>query len=127
MQNNLTTDDAPDPQIATNSNVPRHSCAACHQDWPENVMVAVTGRWMCPLCKERALDDQIPADKKRFRMTSYVPNYRKWIVALVILGIALRIGVSVWLGHISKIHVPAKPKPLPANFGNTPAKRKLDA
>ena len=80
------------PQIATGSTIQHRGCAACRQVWPENMMVAVGGRWMCALCKERALEDQIPANKKRYRMSSGVPNYAMWSGILIGLLVFMRVG-----------------------------------
>lgn len=88
-------------------------------------MVAVAGRWMCGLCRERALGDQIPAGEKRFRMSSYVPDYTKWIVALTILAVVLRLSLAMWIRHESSRPMPRKPAPVPAETEEAPPKKKL--
>ena len=70
-------------------------------------MVAVAGRWMCALCKERALDDQIPADKRRFQMTLGAPNYAKWSAAIIGLIIVVRLSLLFFL------HGPTSSRPAP--------------
>ena len=90
-------------------------------------MVAVAGRWVCTLCRERALDDQIPAGRKRFRMSSGVPDYTKWIVVLVVLAVLLRIGVATWLHSAARAPLPRKPNPVPEESEKVPPKRLPDA
>ena len=84
------------PQIQTGSTVPVHGCAACHQVFPENMMAAVGARWVCLLCKERALEDPMATERAKYRMSSYVPSYTKWIVILTVLAWGIHFGVGLF-------------------------------
>ena len=74
-----------------------HACAACHQVFPEAMMSAVDAKWVCLLCKERALGDPIKGERAQYRMSSYVPDFRFWIIVLSILGWGIFFGVRVYL------------------------------
>lgn len=60
------------------------------------MMAAVGARWVCLLCKERALEDPMAKERAKYRMSSYVPNYTWWIIGLTILGWLTHLGVGLF-------------------------------
>jgi len=104
--------DAKGPQIFTGSAIARHVCPACHQDFPETMMVCISGRWLCKLCKERALDDGKPA-RREYSMRTWMPDVEKWqvilTVAVVFGGLGLR--MFLWDRTNGKIADDDKPEP----------------
>ena len=84
------------PQITAGSTIPRHACAACHQVFPETMAVCVGQRWLCMLCKERALEDET-RPKRRYSMSTWAPDVEKWKLILTLIAVFGGLGVRMFL------------------------------
>lgn len=69
-------------------------CSACHQVWPEAMMIRIDNRMLCQLCKERALDS-----KKRYVGTSAfdIERLRNWGIVVTILAVVGTVAFRLWL------------------------------
>jgi hypothetical protein len=86
-----------------------HCCAVCHQQWAETMMVRVDSRWICSLCKERALADTTPREQRRVQMRMGVPGLF-WLKVFAFTALAAAIGFRFWVGSFR--HRPMVPKAL---------------
>ena len=74
------------PQIHSGSTIPQHACAACHQVFPETMAVRVGQRWLCMLCKERALEDE-KNPRREYSMRTWAPDVEKWHIVLAVIAV----------------------------------------
>jgi hypothetical protein len=72
-------------------------CAACHQVFPASMMTQVGARWVCLICKEKAISEMDGTAPTRYKMTSYVPDYAKWTAIIGIVGFVGYMGFRIWL------------------------------
>ena len=80
------------------------------------MMAPVGARWVCLLCKERALGDPNAKERERFRMSSYVPNYRMLSIILTVLGSVVFFAFRIFLadGRAKILHQLDSTPPLQA-------------
>ncbi len=60
-------------------------------------MLRVDSRWICSLCKERALADTTPKSQRRAQMRMGVPPL-VWVKVIAVLALAAAIGFRLWIG-----------------------------
>jgi len=65
------------------------------------MMAAVGARWVCLLCKEKALGDPMAKEREKYRVSSYVPNYTWLIVGLTVVAVLWRVGLAVFFDNAS--------------------------
>jgi hypothetical protein len=72
----------------------RCACAACHQVWPETMMVRVDDHLLCHLCKERAL-----GSTTRYRMQSSfdIERLRFWGIVMTVVAVLGFTSFRIWI------------------------------
>jgi hypothetical protein len=106
------------PQIQCGKS-PVRCCAACHQEWAETMMQRVDSRWLCALCKERALGDLLPKDQRRYQIRMGKPAFL-WLKVTVGVALAASLGFRIWVASFATKRPaprpPAEQLHLPADF-----------
>ena len=72
-------------------------------------MQRVDSRWICTLCKERALAGTLPQSGQRYQMRSGVPGM-VWLKVIVAIAVAAGIGFRIWVSSF-RFEPPKVPRP----------------
>jgi hypothetical protein len=80
------------------------ACAACHQVWATSLLVRVGSRWLCQLCKARALDDgTMERERARYRSSLTAADIKRWGFIFTLVAIlewfGVRLVISDRLNH----------------------------
>src|SRR5688572_21531674 len=84
----------------------RCACAACHQVWPETMMVRIDENLLCHLCKERAL-----GSTTRFQMQSSfdIERLRFWGIVVTVVALLGVTAFRAWIRTAGRDPVAALP------------------
>src|ERR671912_506042 len=70
------------------------ACASCHQVWAQSMMVRVDDRFVCQLCKERALGT---TERYQFKPGMDLEKLRVWGIVLTVLAVVVVVGMRMFI------------------------------
>src|SRR5688572_16187000 len=80
----------------------RSACVACHQVWAESMMVRIDNRFVCHLCKERALDS---TERYQLQQGPDLDRLRFWGIVLTVVAVLGFLGLRMFTRSAAKVNL----------------------